>query len=90
MESLQNELELIRPGVYMASIDLKDPSYSILVHKNRQVYLTFFKDEYFKFVCMANGYEQALRIFTKTGRIPFPVPRKKGFLFAVFVDDSLL
>ena len=28
MESLQNVLELIRPGVYMASIDLKDAFYS--------------------------------------------------------------
>ena len=28
MESLQNLLELIRPGVYMASIDLKDVFYS--------------------------------------------------------------
>ena len=29
MESLQNVLELIRPGVYMASIDLKDVFYSV-------------------------------------------------------------
>ena len=29
MESLQNVLELIRPGVYMASIDLKDAFYSV-------------------------------------------------------------
>ena len=36
MESLQNVLELIRPGVYMASNDLKDAFYSVAVHKNHQ------------------------------------------------------
>ena len=29
MESLQNVLELFRPGVYIASIDLKDAFYSV-------------------------------------------------------------
>ena len=41
MESLQNVLELIRPGVYMASIDLKDTFYSIPALKNHKAYLTF-------------------------------------------------
>ena len=41
MESLQNVLELIRPGAYMTSIDLKDTFYAVPVHKNRQAYLTF-------------------------------------------------
>ena len=53
MESLQNVLYLIRQGVYMASIDLKDAFYSAPVHKNHQDYLTFFV-EYLNFVCMPN------------------------------------
>ena len=36
IESLQNVLELIIPGVYMASIDLKDAFYSVSIHKNHQ------------------------------------------------------
>ena len=69
MESLQNVLELIRPGVYMASIDLKDAFYSVPVHKNHQGYLAFFVEEYLKFVCMPNGYESAIQIFTKMSKI---------------------
>ena len=46
MESLQNVLELIRPGIYMASIDLKDAFYSVPIHKNHQAYLAFFVEEY--------------------------------------------
>ena len=34
MESLQNVLKPIRPGVYMAFIDLKDAFYSVPVHEN--------------------------------------------------------
>ena len=64
MKSLQNVLELIRPGVYMASIDVKDAFYSIPIHKNHQAYLTFFIEEYLKYLCMPNEYGPAMRIFT--------------------------
>ena len=90
MESLQNVLELIRPGVYMASIDLKDAFYSIPVHKKHQAYSTFFVDEYLKFVCMPNGYGPAMRLFTKISKISFSILREKGFLSVVYVDDSYL
>ena len=90
MESLQNVLELIRPGVYMASIDLKDAFYSVPVHKNHQAYLTFFVEEYLKFVCMPNGHGPAMRIFTKISEIPFSILREKGFLSVVYVNDLYL
>ena len=48
MESLQNVLKLIRPGVYKESIDLKTAFYSGPVQKYRQVYLTFFYRGIFK------------------------------------------
>ena len=49
IEFLKNVLELIRSGVYIASIDLKVAFYSIPVYKNHQAYLTFFVDEHLKF-----------------------------------------
>ena len=36
MESLQDVLTIIKPSVWMASVDLKDAFYSIPVHKDRQ------------------------------------------------------
>ena len=90
MKSVQNIFELIRLRVYMASIDLKDAFYSVPVHKNHQAYLTFFVEEYLKFVCMPNGYGPAMRIFTKISKIPFSILREKGFLSVVYVDDSYL
>ena len=85
MESLQNVLELFRPGVYMSSINLKDVFYSVPVHKNYQVYLTFFVKEYLKFVCMPKGYGEAIRIFTKISKIPFSILREEEFLYVVYV-----
>ena len=74
----------------MVFTDLKDTFYSVPVHKNHQSYLTFFIEEYLKFVCMPNGYESAMRIFTKISKIPFSILREKGFLSVVYVDDSYL
>ena len=79
MEPLQNVLELIRPGVYMTAINLKDAFYSIPAHKNHQAYLTFFVEEYLKFVCMPNGYRPALRIFKKTSFLS--VNKKVSYLY---------
>ena len=74
----------------MVFTDLKDTFYSVPVHKNHQSYLTFFVGEYLKFICMPNGYESPMRIFTKISKIPFSILREKGFLSVVYVDDSYL
>ena len=77
----------------MASIDLKDPFislYLVHIHKNHQAYLTFFVEEYLKFVCLLNGYRPAMQIFTKISKIPFSIHREKGFLSVTYLDDSNL
>ena len=77
MKSLQNVLELIGPGIYMTSIDLKDAFYSVAVHKNYQAYLTFFVVEYFKFVCMPNGMGQRCEYLQKLQKSHFLFLQKK-------------
>ena len=57
MESLQNVSQ-----VYVASIDLKDIFYSIPARKGLQAFLTFFVEEYLKFVCMPSRYKPAMQI----------------------------
>ena len=52
--------------------------------------MTFFVEEYLKFVCMPNRYGPAMRIFTKISKIPFSILREKGFLSVVYVNDSCL
>ena len=91
MESLDNVLNIIQPGVWMASVDLKDAFYTIPVHASHQKYLKFpWKDKLFKFQAMPNGYAEAMRIITKILKPPFSLLRQKGFASVVFVDDTYL
>ena len=57
MESLQNVLHMVKSGVWMASVDLKDAYYSVLIHEEYQKYLKFSGNKYpLKFIAMPNGY----------------------------------
>ena len=91
LESLDNVLNIIQTGVWMASVDLKDAFYTIPVHASHQKYLKFsWKDKLYKFQAMPNGYAEAMRVFTKILKPPFSYLRQRGFSSVVFVDDTYL
>ena len=79
MESLNNVRHLLKPGVWMGSIDLKDAYYSVRVNPCFQKYFTcYWQGCYYEFLRMSNGYAQAPLLFTKLLRQPF------GFLRLCF------
>ena len=41
MKSIKQVIDIVRPNVYMALIDLKDAFYSIPIHPEHQKYLKF-------------------------------------------------
>ena len=41
MESTSNVINLIKPNVYMTSIDLKNAFFSVSIHNDHQKYLMF-------------------------------------------------
>ena len=91
MESLQNVLQLMKPGVWMGSIDLKDAYYSVRVMESHQRFFTFYWDmAYYEYVRMPNGYAQAPLIFTKLLKQPFSFLRKQGYASVIYIDDSYL
>ena len=91
MESLYHVLNVIKPNVWMASVDLKDAFYSIPVNKTNQKYFKFhWEGHYFQFSGMPNGYGPAMRIFTKQLKPVFSVLRSNGHISVIFVDDSYL
>ena len=49
MESINNVLNIIRPNVYIASIDLKDAFFSVPIHSTHQKYLKFTFHDLFQF-----------------------------------------
>ena len=80
MESIQNVINVIRPGDYMASIDLKDAFFSVPIYKPHKKYLKFFLGEFYKFTLMPNGFGPAMREFTKISKVPFSVLRNRGHI----------
>ena len=91
METLTSVLNLIKPNVYMASVDLKDAFYTIPVHPAHQIFLKFiYENQIYKFFCMPNGYRDAMRIFTKILKPPFSHLRSRGHTSIVYVDDTYL
>ena len=90
MESLGDVLN-IKPGVWMASVDLQDAYYTIPVYPDHQKYLIFsWQHKYYKFTCLPNGYAQAPMIFTKLLKHPFSFLSKRGHHSIIYIDDAYL
>ena len=89
-ESINNVINLIKPNVYMASIDIKDVFFSVPIHNDNQKYFNFIFGNLFQFTSVPNGYGPAMRIFTKISKVPFGHLRNQGHNSVVYVDDLYL
>ena len=66
METLSSVLNLITQVFYLASIDLKDAYYSVLVHTGYIKYLKYFwEGQLYKFLVLPNGLCSEPRKFIK-------------------------
>ena len=65
MESINNVINLIKPNIYMASIDLKDASFSVRIHNDHKKYLKFIFGNFLKFTSMPDGYGTVARYLLK-------------------------
>ena len=71
LESIEDALDLITEGCFV-SFDLKEACYSIPIHENYQKYLKlFWKEEYYQYFVLPNGFSSAVRVFTKILTLPF-------------------
>ena len=50
----------------------------------------FWKEEYYPYIVLPNGFSSAVRVFTKVLTPPFNYLRSKGHLSVKYIDDSLL
>ena len=91
MESIKNVINMLKPGMFLASIDIKDAFYSVLIFPGNRKYLRFiWKGKIFQFLAMPNGYIDAMRIFNKLLKPVFASLHELGYGSSVHVDDSLL
>ena len=86
MESLKHAIHMIRPGAYLASIDIKDAFYSVPIHPSHKKYLKFmWKGQPYQFEAMPNGYLDAIRIFAKILKPVFSTLPKRGYISIIYV-----
>ena len=91
MESLRQAIHMVRPGAFLASIDIKDAFYSVPIHQSHKKYLKFiWRATPYQFEAMPNGYLDAMRIFAKLLKPIFATLRKLGYVSIIYVDDTLL
>ena len=91
MESLQSAVRLMKPGCYMASVDLKDAYYSVPIHQSHQKFLKFsWRGKLFQFTCLPNGLSSAPRCFTKILKPVYATLRRAGHDNVGYIDDQYL
>ena len=71
MDTLASILTLVRPGAFMAKVDIKDAYYSVPIYPPDQKQLKFMFDEVlYQFTVLPNGYSPGPRKFTKLLKPP--------------------
>ena len=91
MESLQSAVRLMKPGCYMATVDLKDAYYTVPIHRSHQQFLKFsWRGRLFQFTCLPNGLSCAPRCFTKILKPVYATLRKAGHANVGYIDDQYL
>ena len=91
MEMFENALQLVKPGMWFCSLDIKDAYYSVPIKEEHQKYFAFkWKEQYYCYTVMPNGWGNAPYVFTKLLKPAFRYLREQGYLNSYFIDDSLL
>lgn len=91
METLYTALNNIKSGQFMASIDLKDAYFSVLIHESDRKYLRFiWNNVHYQFRVLPQGLSCSPRVFTKLLKPVYGRLREKGFINVPYIDDSLI
>ena len=78
----------MRPGFFIASVDLKDAYYSVPVVEDDRMFE--WEGNYFQFTCLPNGLASAPRLFTKLLKPAYASLRSLGHFCMGHIDDSFL
>ena len=90
MESVKNVLCMIEPGAWMASVDLKDAFFTILIHSDYRKFFKFIHERIqYEFNSMPNGYSDTMKLFTNVLKPSFSYLREIGYLLVVYVDEPV-
>ena len=89
MEGFHNEL--VKPGDWLAKLDLKDAYFLVPIHPSHQKYLQFYWQEtLYQFHCLPFGLSCAPRTFTKLMKPAVALLRERGIHLIIYLDDLLI
>lgn len=91
MDPLETAINMMTPGCFMASIDLKDAYYTVPISTDHPKYLKFiFNGSLYQYTCLPNGLSCAPRVFTKLLKPIYATLHNLGYLSLRYIDDSYL
>lgn len=84
-------LELIQKNDYLTSVDLKDVYFSVSVHPDYRIFLTFsWNEKFYRFVVLPFRLTSCPRIFTNILKPVYAFFRENGIRCCYYIDDSLI
>ena len=92
MESLDIALKMLRPDMYMASIDLTNSFYHLLVKPRFRKFLKFScLGQSYQFTSLPMGFKHSPYLFTKLMKTPLAFLREHyGCILVCYIDDILV
>ena len=91
LESIHMLKDLLKPGNWMAKVDLKDAYFMVPIAKRDKKFLRFsWEGTTYEFNCLPFGLSSAPWVFTKTTRPAVTMLRKLGLRLIVYIDDILI
>ena len=91
MENLKTVCDLINPGSFVSSIDLRKAYYSVSISENSRKYLRFERNNKLSQCCaLPNGLASGRRIFSKIMRDYLPSFVDIQLACVYYLDDSVI
>ena len=91
MDTLETAINMMTPGCFMVSIDLKDAYYTVPISTDHQKYLKFiFNGSLYQYTCLPNGLSCAPWVFTKLLKPVYATLHNLGYLSLGYINDSYL
>lgn len=91
MEGVRTLKEILKPGDWLAKVDLKDAFFTIPIHVTHRKYLWFmFQGKVYEFNCLPFGLSSAPWVFTKTLKPVIALLRELGVRLIAYIDNILI
>lgn len=91
MDTVKSIIDMIRPGVYFASLDLTDAYYCINVKEEFRKYLRFtWEGKLWQFTCLPQGLSSSPRLFTKILKVAMSFLREQNIIISAYIDDLII